>query len=96
MRSPCAPTSSGCAPPWGHRTDVLKLIVRQGLVLVLLGVAIGIPAAVGLTRVIAHRLFGVTPTDPATFAAAQSYSSAVLHPCPRATKVDPLVALRSE
>ena len=84
-----------------NRTDVLKLIVRQGLVLVLLGVAIGIPAAVGLTRVIAHRLFGVTPTDPATFAAASVIfvSIALLAcsiPARRATKVDPLVALRSE
>ncbi len=84
-----------------NRTDVLKLIVRQGVVLVLLGVAIGIPAAVGLTRVIASRLFGVTPTDPATFAAASVLfvGTALLAcsiPARRATKVDPLVALRAE
>ncbi len=83
------------------RTDVLTLIVRQGLVLVLLGVAIGIPAAVALTRVIASQLFGVTPTDPATFAAASVVfvGIAVLAcsiPARRATKVDPLVALRAE
>ena len=52
------------------RANVLTLVVRQGLVLPLLGVAIGIPAAVALTRVIASRLFGVTATDPATLAAA--------------------------
>ncbi len=83
------------------RTDVLTLIVRQGLVLVLLGVAIGIPAAVALTRLIASQLFGVTPTDPATFAAASVLfvSIALLAcsiPAHRATKVDPMVALRAE
>ena len=83
------------------RTDVLTLIVRQGLVLALLGVAIGIPAAVALTRVIGSRLFGVTPTDPATFAAAavMFVGIALLAcsiPARRATKVDPLVALRAE
>ncbi len=83
------------------RTDVLTLIVRQGLVLALLGVAIGIPAAVALTRLMASQLFGVTPTDPATFAAAavMFVSIALLAcsiPARRATKVDPLVALGSE
>jgi putative ABC transport system permease protein len=83
------------------RTDVLTMIVRQGLVLVLLGVAIGIPAAVALTRVIASQLFGVTPTDPATFAAASVVFVGIALvacsiPARRATKVDPLVALRAE
>ena len=83
------------------RTNVFTLIVRQGLVLALLGVAIGIPAAVALTRVIASRLFGVTPTDPATLAAAAVLfvSIALLAcsiPARRATKIDPLVALRAE
>ena len=83
------------------RTDVFTLVVRQGLVLALLGVAIGIPAAVALTRVIASRLFGVTATDPATLAAAAVlFVSIALVACSiparRATKVDPLVALRTE
>ena len=83
------------------RTDVFTLVVRQGLVLALLGVAIGIPAAVALTRVIASRLFGVTATDPATLAAtAVMFVSIALLACSiparRATKVDPLVALRAE
>ncbi len=83
------------------RNDVLTMIVRQGLVLVLLGVAIGIPAAVGLTRVIASQLFGVSPTDPATFAAASVVFVGIALlacsiPARRATKVDPLVALRAE
>ncbi|MCH7823282.1 MAG: ABC transporter permease [Acidobacteria bacterium] len=83
------------------RTDVFTMIVRRGLVLALLGVAIGIPAALALTGVIASRLFGVTPTDPATLAAAAAMfvSIALLAcsiPARRATKVDPMVALRSE
>ena len=83
------------------RADVFRLVVRQGLVLALIGVAIGIPAAVALTRVIASRLFGVTATDPATLAAAavMFVSIALLAcsiPARRATKVDPLVALRAE
>ena len=83
------------------RANVFTLVVRQGLVLALLGVAIGIPAAVALTRMIASRLFGVTPTDPATLAAAAVLfvSIALLAcsiPARRATKIDPLVALRTE
>ena len=63
--------------------------------------AIGIPAAVVLTRVIASRLFGVTPTDPATLAAASVLFVGIAVvacalPARRATKVDPLVALRTE
>ena len=89
-------TALGATP-----TDVFTLVVRQGLMLALLGVAIGIPAAVALTGVIASRLFGVTPTDPATLAAAVVLFVAVALlacsiPARRATKVDPLVALRAE
>ena len=89
-------TALGATP-----TNVFTLIVRQGLVLALLGVAIGVPAAVALTRVIASRLFGVTATDPATLAAAAVLfvSLALLAcsiPARRATKIDPLVALRAE
>ncbi len=83
------------------RNDVFTLVVRQGLVLALLGVAIWIPASMALSRVIASQLFGVTPTDPATFAAAVVIfvSIALLAcsiPARRATKIDPLVALRTE
>lgn len=83
------------------RSDVFTLIVRQGLGLVLLGVGIGIPVALALTRVIASRLVGVTPTDPATLAAAAVLFvgialAACALPVRRATKVDPLVALRAE
>ncbi len=79
----------------------MTLIVRRGLVLALLGVSIGIVAAVALTPVIASQLFGVTPTDPATFAAASVMFGGIALlacsiPARRATKVDPLVALGSE
>jgi putative ABC transport system permease protein len=80
---------------------VLKLAVGYGLKLVLAGVVIGLIAAFALTRLMSTLLFGVTPTDPATFvvisvllvcvAAIASYI-----PARRATKVDPLVALRYE
>jgi putative ABC transport system permease protein len=81
--------------------DVLWLIVRQGLGLTLIGVALGLGAALALTSVIQNLLFGVSATDPATFAGiallllivacVASFISAR-----RATKVDPLVALRHE
>ena len=84
-----------------QRSHVLKLAVGQGLKLVLVGVAIGLIAAFGLTRLMTSLLFGVRPTDPATLViiSAILISVALLAsyiPARRATKVDPLVALRYE
>jgi putative ABC transport system permease protein len=81
--------------------DVIRLIVRNGMGPVLLGVAIGLVGAFAVTRLMASLLFGVTPTDAVTFAAAALAMIVVALiacyiPGRRATKVDPLVALRYE
>ena len=81
--------------------DVLKLAVGQGLKLVLTGVAIGLVAALLLTRVMSSLLFGVSATDPTTFVIISLVliSVAVLAcyiPARRATKVNPMIALRYE
>jgi putative ABC transport system permease protein len=81
--------------------DVLRLVVGQGIKLALIGVAVGLLAAFWLTGVMAHLLFGVSATDPATFVAVMLLLSGVALlacwiPARRATKVDPIIALRSE
>jgi len=81
--------------------DILKMVMKQGLWLALLGVGIGILGAVGLMRLLTDLLFGVTTTDVGTFAivAGTLFTVALLAcylPARRATKVDPLVALRYE
>ena len=81
--------------------DVLKLVVRNGMTIALVGVAIGLGGAYALTRVLSSMLFKVSPTDLVTFGAV-SISLIVVAliacylPARRATKVDPLVALRHE
>jgi ABC-type antimicrobial peptide transport system permease subunit len=82
-----------------QQSDILRLIVGQGIGLTLAGVAIGVIGALGLTRVMKGLLFGVKATDPATFvevaglfvvvALAASYL-----PARRAAKIDPMAALR--
>jgi putative ABC transport system permease protein len=81
--------------------DVWRLVVRQGLALALIGVALGLAGAVALTRVLASLLFEVKATDPTTFALVPLALLAVALlacsvPARRAARVDPLLALRNE
>ncbi len=83
------------------RTDVLLLIIRQGLILALAGTGVGLISALMLARLMTKLLYGVAPTDPATFAgvAALLIVVALLAcyiPARRAMRVDPMVALRHE
>jgi predicted permease len=81
--------------------SVMTMVLRQGLIVVLAGLAIGLLLAVMLTRLVSSFLFGVSPLDPLSLGLATALlilvaAFAVLFPARRATKVDPLVALRYE
>lgn len=81
--------------------DILRLILRQGAILTLGGLALGIGGAIVLTRFLSALLFEVTPTDLSTYAIVSLLIVLVallacLIPSRRATRVDPLVALRHE
>jgi putative ABC transport system permease protein len=83
------------------RADVLRLVVRQGFVLVASGLALGVTAAVMTTRLMTTLLFEVSPTNPATFVVSVMLLTCVALlacwiPAQKATRVDPIVVLRSE
>jgi putative ABC transport system permease protein len=86
----------GAAP-----TDILRLVLRQGITLAAAGAALGFLATRGLSGAVGHLLFGVSATDPVTYAAAGLLLGAVVllacyMPARRAMRVDPMVALRHE
>jgi ABC-type antimicrobial peptide transport system permease subunit len=84
-----------------QRSDVLKLVLREGMTLVAAGAALGLIGALVMSRLLVSFLYGVSPVDRATFVAtaavlAVAAFAANLIPARRAMKVDPLVALRYE
>ena len=84
-----------------QRRDVMRLVVGHGVSLALLGVAVGLALALGLTRFLSGLIYDVSATDPATFAAVVALLAIVALvacyiPARRATKVDPMIALRCD
>ncbi len=84
-----------------RRADILRLVLRQGLMLAAIGIAIGLGAALALTRLLGSLLYRVSVTDPLTFCAGAALFTAVALlasyiPARRATRVDPVIALRGE
>jgi predicted permease len=83
------------------RAQVVRLVLGQGLTMAVAGVALGVAGALLLSRLVASLLYGVSPADPATFAAVAGVITVVamaacVVPTRRATRVDPLVAIRAE
>jgi ABC-type antimicrobial peptide transport system permease subunit len=81
--------------------DLLRMVIRQGMILVLIGLGLGMALAFALTRLIASQLYQVSPTDPASFTVAAVLLAVValtacVFPALRATRVDPIKALREE
>ena len=84
-----------------QRHDLLHMVLRQGMTLALVGLALGVPAALALTRLMSSLLFQISPYDPLTFATVSAVLIGVAFaacyvPARRATRVDPVVALRYE
>jgi ABC-type antimicrobial peptide transport system permease subunit len=84
-----------------QKGDVLRLVIGEGMIPALVGLALGVPAALGLTRFMSSLLYGVKPTDPLTFVLVSILlmAAALLAsymPARRAAKVDPMVSLRYE
>ncbi len=85
----------------GKARDVIRLILRQGLRMLIVGLAIGLVASLAVTRVMTRLLVGVSPSDPATYLTVALILAAVALaacwiPARRATRVDPAITLRYE
>jgi ABC-type antimicrobial peptide transport system permease subunit len=79
------------------RGSVRRMVLKQSLVLVVTGLALGIPAAIGGNRFVSSLLFNISPSSPLALTAASAIMLAVSFvPAHRASKVDPMVALRAE
>jgi len=83
------------------RREVLGLVLREGFAITVVGVGVGLAAALGLSRVMAGYVYGIKPTDPLTFTVASTLLMAVALlatyiPARRATQVDPMMILRYE
>ncbi|MGH9850990.1 MAG: ABC transporter permease [Blastocatellia bacterium] len=81
--------------------DVVMLVMRETMLLVVVGITIGLSATLATTRLVSNLLFGLTPTDPMTFALAVSLMISVAAmagylPARRASRIDPMIALRYE
>jgi putative ABC transport system permease protein len=84
-----------------QKSDVLKLVVVEGMGLAVIGIVLGLAASFALTRIIANLLFGIGPTDPATLIAVSLLLTSVAFlacwiPARRAARVDPMITLRAE
>jgi putative ABC transport system permease protein len=84
-----------------ERSDVLRLVLREGMTLVTIGIILGLIVAFAVTRLLTGFLSGISPTDPLAFIAIASFLTVValaasFIPAYRATKIDPLIALRYE
>jgi ABC-type antimicrobial peptide transport system permease subunit len=84
-----------------QRHTVLRMVMRESLLVVTIGVALGIPAALGMGHFISSQLFGLSPRDPLTLTAASLLLTAAsvvasYLPARRAAEIDPMVALRHE
>ena len=81
--------------------SVFRLVIRQGMALVIVGVVLGVGGALAATRLLTAQLFVITPTDPAVFAGVAAALTvaglaACVIPARRATRADPILALRQE
>jgi ABC-type antimicrobial peptide transport system permease subunit len=84
-----------------QRSDVIGLVVRQGMTLAAIGITVGLLGAFGVTRVVSSLLIGISPTDPLSFAGVPLFLATIAFlasfiPARRATHVDPLIALRAD